>query len=76
MCMSSIRTVLLLSPDEDVPPEVQSVSEQLSSTQQSDRDVTVTLILHSLQAVLGIKYDLHVLRVALQVTDQHCVPLC
>eukprot|EP00064_Thunnus_orientalis_P003446 superscaffoldBa00000280_g3455 len=64
--VSSTRTVLLLSPDEDVPPEVQSVSEQLSSTQQSNRDVTVTLILHGFQAALGTKYDLHALRIALE----------
>ncbi|XP_067426475.1 phosphoinositide 3-kinase regulatory subunit 5-like [Thunnus thynnus] len=63
---SKTLTVLLLSPDEDVPPEVQSVSEQLSSTQQSNRDVTVTLILHGFQAALGTKYDLHALRIALE----------
>ncbi|KAM7386368.1 hypothetical protein PAMA_009135 [Pampus argenteus] len=63
---SKTMTVLLLSPDEDAPPEIQSVSEQLSSTQQSDRDVTVTLILHAVQAALGTKHDLHALRIALQ----------
>uniref|UniRef100_A0A8D2ZQE1 Phosphoinositide 3-kinase regulatory subunit 5 n=1 Tax=Scophthalmus maximus TaxID=52904 RepID=A0A8D2ZQE1_SCOMX len=66
-----IRTVLLVSPDEDVPPEVQSVSEQLSCTQSSNRDVIITLIQHSFQAVLGTKYQLQALRTALQVTDQH-----
>ncbi|XP_062294650.1 phosphoinositide 3-kinase regulatory subunit 5-like [Scomber scombrus] len=63
---SKTMTVLLLSPDEDIPLEIQSVSEQLSSTKQSDRDVTVTLILQGFQAALGTKYDLHELRVALQ----------
>lgn len=62
------RTVLLVSPDEDVPPEVQSVSEQLSSTVSSIRDVTITLIQHSFQAVLGTKHNLQALHAALQVT--------
>ncbi|XP_060946280.1 phosphoinositide 3-kinase regulatory subunit 5-like [Limanda limanda] len=63
---SKIMTVLLVSPEEDVPPEVQLVSEQLSSTQSSNRDVLTTLILHSFQAVLGTKYDLQALHAALQ----------
>ena len=75
-CVCSIRTVLLLSPDEDIPQEVQSVSEQLSSTKQSNRDVTITLILQGFQSALGTKYDLNELRVALQVNNQHQVPLC
>nr|XP_046271005.1 phosphoinositide 3-kinase regulatory subunit 5-like isoform X2 [Scatophagus argus] len=62
---SKTITVLLVSPDEDVPPEVQSVSEQLSSTQHSSRDVTIILILHSLQAALGTKHDLQALHTAL-----------
>ncbi|XP_034449800.1 phosphoinositide 3-kinase regulatory subunit 5-like [Hippoglossus hippoglossus] len=63
---SKTMTVLLVSPDEDVPPEVQLVSEQLSSTQSSNRDVITTLIQHSFQAVLGTKYDLQALHAALQ----------
>ncbi|KAM9345906.1 phosphoinositide 3-kinase regulatory subunit 5-like [Symphorus nematophorus] len=64
-CSKTI-TVLLVSPDEDVPPEVQSVSEKLSNTQHSDRDVIITLILHSIQAVLGSKHDLQGLHNVLQ----------
>ncbi|XP_029364880.1 phosphoinositide 3-kinase regulatory subunit 5-like isoform X2 [Echeneis naucrates] len=63
---SRTKTVLLVSPDDDVPPEVQSVSEQLSSTQPSNRDVTVTLIQHSFQAALGAKLDLQALQTTLQ----------
>ncbi|KAF3700557.1 Phosphoinositide 3-kinase regulatory subunit 5 [Channa argus] len=54
---SKTMTVLLVSPDEDVPPEVQSVSEKLSSSHQSSRDVTVALILHSFQAALGTAHE-------------------
>lgn len=61
-------TVLLVSPDDDVPTEVQSVSEQLSASQHCSRDVTITLILHSFQAALGTKHDLQELHKALQVT--------
>ncbi|TKS91512.1 Phosphoinositide 3-kinase regulatory subunit 5 [Collichthys lucidus] len=57
--------VLLVSPDDDVPPEVQSVAEQLSSTGHSNRDVTITLILHGFQAALGTR-DLQALHTALQ----------
>lgn len=64
--------MLLVSPDEDVPPEVQSVSEQLSSTELSNRDITIILIMHGFQAALGTKQDLQALHAALQVTDQ-CV---
>lgn len=60
-----------MSPDEDIPPEVQSVSEQLSSTQHSSRDVSITLVLHGLQAALGTAHDLRALHAALQVTDRH-----
>lgn len=63
---SKTMTVLLVSSDEDSPPEVQSVSEQLSSTQHSSRDVTITLILHSFQAALGTNQDLQALHAALQ----------
>lgn len=63
-----------MGPDEDVPPEVQSVSEQLSSTKHSTREVTITLIMHSFQAALGTKDDLQSIHSALQVDDQ-CVPL-
>uniref|UniRef100_A0A671TYC3 Phosphoinositide 3-kinase regulatory subunit 5 n=1 Tax=Sparus aurata TaxID=8175 RepID=A0A671TYC3_SPAAU len=68
-CSKTI-TVLLVSQDEDFPPEVQAVSEQLSSTQTSDRDVAVTLILHAFQAALGTELDLQALHTALQVTDR------
>uniref|UniRef100_A0A671TUM4 Phosphoinositide 3-kinase regulatory subunit 5 n=1 Tax=Sparus aurata TaxID=8175 RepID=A0A671TUM4_SPAAU len=64
-CSKTI-TVLLVSQDEDFPPEVQAVSEQLSSTQTSDRDVAVTLILHAFQAALGTELDLQALHTALQ----------
>ncbi|XP_023287372.1 phosphoinositide 3-kinase regulatory subunit 5-like isoform X1 [Seriola lalandi dorsalis] len=63
---SKTVTVLLVNPDEDVPPEVQSVSEKLSSTQPCNRDVTVTLIRHSFQAALGTKHDLQALNTTLQ----------
>ncbi|XP_031726853.1 phosphoinositide 3-kinase regulatory subunit 5-like isoform X1 [Anarrhichthys ocellatus] len=59
-------TVLLVNPDEHVPPEVQSVSEQLSSTQHSSRDATIVLILHSFQAALGASRDQRALHTALQ----------
>ncbi|XP_030591363.1 phosphoinositide 3-kinase regulatory subunit 5-like isoform X2 [Archocentrus centrarchus] len=64
-CSKTI-TVLLVSPDDDVPPEVESVSEQLSAFHHSSRDVTITLILHSFQAALGTKHDLQELCKALQ----------
>ncbi|XP_069005546.1 phosphoinositide 3-kinase regulatory subunit 5-like [Embiotoca jacksoni] len=63
---SKTMMVLLVSPDDDVPLEVQSVSEQLSTTHHSNRDITVTLILHSFQAALGTKHDLQALHTALQ----------
>ncbi|XP_061159678.1 phosphoinositide 3-kinase regulatory subunit 5-like isoform X3 [Syngnathus typhle] len=65
--------VLLVSPDEDIPPEVQSVSKQLSVSRQSKRDITITLILHSFQAALGTKVHLQGLRDALQ--KKHTVEL-
>nr|XP_020478764.1 phosphoinositide 3-kinase regulatory subunit 5-like isoform X2 [Monopterus albus] len=58
--------VLLVSPDEDAPPEVQYVSEQLTRTQHTSRDITVTLICHAVQATLGSKLDLQALRTALK----------
>uniref|UniRef100_A0A8C3A148 Phosphoinositide 3-kinase regulatory subunit 5 n=1 Tax=Cyclopterus lumpus TaxID=8103 RepID=A0A8C3A148_CYCLU len=64
-CSKTIM-VLLVNPDEDVPPEVQSVSEQLSSTHHSSRDVAILLILHCFQASLGANHDLRALRAALQ----------
>ncbi|XP_034567365.1 phosphoinositide 3-kinase regulatory subunit 5-like isoform X2 [Notolabrus celidotus] len=65
-CSKTI-TLLLVSPDEDVPQEVQSVSEQLSRTQNSSRDVAILLILQGFQAVLGPqKLDLPALHDALQ----------
>uniref|UniRef100_A0A7N6A8R5 Phosphoinositide 3-kinase regulatory subunit 5 n=1 Tax=Anabas testudineus TaxID=64144 RepID=A0A7N6A8R5_ANATE len=69
---SKTMMVLLVNPDEDIPPEVQSVSEQLSRAQQSNTDVTITLIQHSFQAALGSKHSLQTLHAALQVTRQHC----
>uniref|UniRef100_A0A667X246 Phosphoinositide 3-kinase regulatory subunit 5 n=1 Tax=Myripristis murdjan TaxID=586833 RepID=A0A667X246_9TELE len=66
---SKIMTVLLVSPNEDVPPEVKSVSEQLSSPRHSHRDITISLILHALQAALGAKHRLHTLHTVLQETD-------
>ncbi|XP_068192769.1 phosphoinositide 3-kinase regulatory subunit 5-like isoform X2 [Antennarius striatus] len=59
-------TVLLMSPDDDVPLEVQNVSKQLSRTQHSSRDIAVTLILHSLQASLGASHNLQALQTVLQ----------
>lgn len=71
MCLYFISTVLLVSPDEDVPPEVQSVSEQLSSTKHSSsREVTTVLILHAFQAALGTDHDMQGLHAVLQVTNQ------
>ncbi|XP_061701507.1 phosphoinositide 3-kinase regulatory subunit 5-like [Syngnathoides biaculeatus] len=61
--------VLLISPDEDIPPEVQSVSKQLSVSHQSKRDITITLILHSFQAALGSKVHLERLCHALQTKE-------
>ncbi|XP_056262112.1 phosphoinositide 3-kinase regulatory subunit 5-like isoform X2 [Pseudoliparis swirei] len=63
---SKTITVLLVNPDEDVPPEVQSVSEQLSGGHHSSRDVSILLVLHSFQAALGATHDLRALRAALQ----------
>lgn len=61
--------VLLVSPDEDIPLEVQSVSEQLSRTQLSSRDVAILLILHCFQAALGPDHNRQALHTALQVTN-------
>ncbi|XP_058509638.1 phosphoinositide 3-kinase regulatory subunit 5-like [Solea solea] len=63
---SKTMMVLLVSSDEDVPPEVQSVSEQLSGTQFSSRDVIITVLQHSFQAVLGKRHELQPLLAALQ----------
>ncbi|XP_068575242.1 phosphoinositide 3-kinase regulatory subunit 5-like [Cebidichthys violaceus] len=63
---SKTITVLLVNPDEDVPPEVQSVSEQLSSTQHSNRDATIVLIQRCFQAALGAHRDQRALHTALQ----------
>lgn len=65
-CSKTI-TLLLVSPDEDVPQEVQSISEQLSQAQNSCRDVSILLILQGFQAVLGPeKLDLQALNAFLQ----------
>ncbi|XP_057673322.1 phosphoinositide 3-kinase regulatory subunit 5-like [Corythoichthys intestinalis] len=63
---SKTMMVLLVSPDEDIPPEIQSVTKQLSTSHQSRRDIIITLILHSFQAALGTKIHLQRLRDALQ----------
>ncbi|KAK1878315.1 Phosphoinositide 3-kinase regulatory subunit 5 [Dissostichus eleginoides] len=63
---SKTMTVLLVGPLEDVPPEVRSVSDQLISSQDSCRDVSVLLILHAFQAALGSNQKLQTLRCALQ----------
>lgn len=70
VCVYFISMVLLVSPDDEVPPEVQNVSEQLSSSQLSNSEVNIVLILHCFQAALGTKHDLQALHTALQVTDQ------
>lgn len=67
-----IRTVLLMSPGEDVPPELLSVSEQLSGVCHSQRDTSITLIKHAFQAALGTKYPLQILHHALQVCPIVC----
>lgn len=66
-CFSACSVVLLLNPDEDIPPEVQLASEQLSKACSSPRDIAITLILHSFQAVLGAKHDLQAVHTALEV---------
>lgn len=66
-CVSAYRMVLLVNPDEDIPAEVLLASEQLSKAGSSTRDVSITLILHSFQAVLGVKYDLRAVHTALEV---------
>ncbi|CAG5897427.1 unnamed protein product [Menidia menidia] len=58
--------VLMLSADEDDPPEVQAASERLSAARHSGGDIATTLILHSLQAALGGQPDLQALHAALQ----------
>ncbi|KAM8843998.1 phosphoinositide 3-kinase regulatory subunit 5-like isoform 2-T3 [Spinachia spinachia] len=63
---SKTITVLLVNPDECVPPEVRSISEEMSSTRHSGRDVTIILVLHCFQAVLGADCDLRALRGGLQ----------
>uniref|UniRef100_UPI0037E8953A phosphoinositide 3-kinase regulatory subunit 5-like isoform X1 n=2 Tax=Semicossyphus pulcher TaxID=241346 RepID=UPI0037E8953A len=64
-CSKTIM-LLLVSPDEDVHQEVHSVSEQLSRTHHSHRDVTILLTLQGFQAVLGPRLDLQALHSALQ----------
>ncbi|KAL6103402.1 pik3r5 [Pungitius sinensis] len=63
---SKTITVLLVNPDECVPPEVRSISEKMSSTRPSGRDVTTILVLHCFQAALGATCDLRALHGALQ----------
>ncbi|KAM6957114.1 phosphoinositide 3-kinase regulatory subunit 5-like [Aplochiton taeniatus] len=64
-CSKTI-TVLLVSPDEDVPPEFLSVSEQLSGVSNSQTDTSMTLITHAIQAALGAKCPVHTLYTSLQ----------
>ncbi|XP_040046771.2 phosphoinositide 3-kinase regulatory subunit 5 isoform X2 [Gasterosteus aculeatus] len=63
---SKTITVLLVNPDECVPPEVRSISEKMSGARRSGRDVAITLVLHSFQASLGATCDLRALHAALQ----------
>uniref|UniRef100_A0AAQ4QYP2 Phosphoinositide 3-kinase regulatory subunit 5 n=1 Tax=Gasterosteus aculeatus aculeatus TaxID=481459 RepID=A0AAQ4QYP2_GASAC len=63
---SKTITVLLVNPDECVPPEVRSISEKISGARRSGRDVAITLVLHSFQASLGATCDLRALHAALQ----------
>ncbi|KAF7666371.1 hypothetical protein LDENG_00109550 [Lucifuga dentata] len=63
---SKVMTMLLVSPDQDMAPQVQAVSEQLSSTRCSHRDAAVSLILHAFQATLGAKHNLQTLHDVLQ----------
>ena len=69
VCFNFNSMVLLVSPDEDIPLELQSVSEQLSRTQLSSRDVAILLILHCFQAALGPDNNRQGLHIALQVTS-------
>nr|XP_054606724.1 phosphoinositide 3-kinase regulatory subunit 5 [Nothobranchius furzeri] len=64
-CSKTIM-VLLVSPDDEVPPEVQLASEQLSTVRNSTRDILTTLILHTFQAAFGTSHDLHALHTSLQ----------
>ncbi|XP_024271430.1 phosphoinositide 3-kinase regulatory subunit 5-like isoform X3 [Oncorhynchus tshawytscha] len=64
---SKTMTVLLMSLGKDVPPELMSVSEQLSGVCHSQRDTSITLIKHAFQAALGTKYPLQILHHALQL---------
>ncbi|XP_037544784.1 phosphoinositide 3-kinase regulatory subunit 5-like [Nematolebias whitei] len=66
--LTSSRTivVLLVSPEDDIPLEVQPASEQLSSIHCSTRDIISTLILHSFQAAFGTTCDLQALHDSLQ----------
>ncbi|XP_041672656.1 phosphoinositide 3-kinase regulatory subunit 5-like [Cheilinus undulatus] len=63
---SKTITLLLVSPEDDLPQEVQSVSERLSRTKNSSRDVSVLLILQGCQAALGPTLDLQALYNVLQ----------
>lgn len=68
--MVLIRVLLLVSPEGDLPQEVQLASEQLSTIHYSNRNIITTLILHSFQAAFGTKQDLQALHAALQVNDK------
>lgn len=56
-----------MNPEDDAPPEVRSVSDQLSRSQQTGSHVAITLIQHGLQAALGPELDRRALHAALQV---------
>ncbi|KAI1884016.1 hypothetical protein AGOR_G00222040 [Albula goreensis] len=58
-------TVLLVDPA-DVPPDLVSVSEQLSSVGPSPQEIHATLIKHAFQAAFGATYPLPLLHQALQ----------
>lgn len=70
MCVCVCSMVLLVSPDEDVLPEVQSLSEQLGSSQYSSRDITIQLVLRCFQSALGAKDNLGALHAALKVLNK------
>lgn len=63
---SKTLVLLLVSPESDLPQEVQLASEQLSTIHYSNRNIITTLILHSFQAAFGTKQDLQALQAALQ----------
>ncbi|XP_015245868.1 PREDICTED: phosphoinositide 3-kinase regulatory subunit 5 isoform X1 [Cyprinodon variegatus] len=73
-CSKTIM-VLLVSPDNDAPQEVQLASEQLSTIHYSNRNIVITLILHSFQAAFGTGLDLKALNAALQTKELYQLEL-